>query len=887
MAPLPEVASTLGQERDFHHPYQPYDIQKRFMSALYDCIKEGKVGIFESPTGTGKSLSLICGSLTWLRDHQRKAFEEGLLAETADDDEPEWIVEHAREQKRQAALRERADLEARLAKIRAKEKRLKERYENGEPTHKKQKQRTATSAFVSEDDEARFTLDDYESDDNADRKSDATTNADYGLSAETQALMSKLGMPTAGASTEDTEAMDKLKIFYCSRTHSQLTQFAGELNRVKMPPALTMESHEQVSSGPAAQVHLEEGFKHLTLGSRKNLCINQKVNKLTSATAINERCLELQQPKTPAHDRCPFLPRKESEAVVNDFRDHALAKIRDIEDLGKSAREALGLSLKGHVIIIDEAHNVMDAITGIYSISVSHSQLQRARAQLGIYLQKFRNRLKGKNRVYVTQIVRLLDSLTSYLQTKASVAKDLEGIVQPGDLMSGKGVDQINLYKLMRYLRESKLARKVDGYIVYAEQQNKSADAEHHPGTNRAASHEKTVPVLTHIQGFLAALMNPSAEGRFFYSRSGEDGSLWLKYMLLDPTHHFREIVEQARAVILAGGTMSPMSDYEQHLFSYLPSSRITTLSCGHVIPASSLFASAVEQGPSGVVFDFTFEKRSSEKMIVDLGLAILSFVQKIPDGVVIFFPGYAYLGTCIAVWKRVAPPSTATKHGKTLYEALTSIKPIFHESPNSASHSPSTTSSSSNSNRSSEIQAKADSLLTAYSSAVTSPVTLGRGALLLAVIGGSLSEGINFSDALGRGVMVVGLPFPNPHSAEWKARMQYIANKPSGPAGGTKVSGKEAAKDFYENTCMRAVNQCIGRAIRHKDDYASILLIDRRYTMERIQAKLPGWIKESLVKGGGVGEVSGGLRKFFEGGSGSEVRISGEDAWIHEHIAV
>ncbi|EON69697.1 hypothetical protein W97_08957 [Coniosporium apollinis CBS 100218] len=904
MAPLPEVASTVSQERDFHHPYQPYDIQKRFMSALYDCIEEGKVGIFESPTGTvrlfsrftyphfkergpsgsqpngqahiqGKSLSLICGSLTWLRDHQRKAFEEDLLAETADDGEPEWIIEHAREQKRQAASRERADLEARLAKIRAKEKRLKERYENGEPTRKKQ--RTATSAFVSEDDQARFTLEDYESDDHANRKADAATNADHGLSAETQALMSKLGMPTAGASTEDTEAMDELKIFYCSRTHSQLTQFAGELNRVKMPPALTMESHEQLSCGPAAQVHLEEGFKHLTLGSRKNLCINQKVNKLTSATAINERCLELQQPKTPAHDRCPYLPRKETEAVVNDFRDHALAKIRDIEDLGvlgkrldicpyyasrsavkpceivtlpyplllqKSARESLGLSLKGHVIIIDEAHNVMDAITGIYSISVSHSQLQRARAQLGIYLQKFRNRLKGKNRVYVTQIVRLLDSLTSYLQTKASVAKDLEGIIQPGDLMGGKGVDQINLYKLMRYLQESKLARKVDGYIVYAEQQNKSADAEHHPGTKKTATHEKTVPVLTHVQGFLAALMNPSAEGRFFYSRLGEDGSLWLKYMLLDPTHHFREIVEQARAVILAGGTMSPMSDYEQHLFSYLPPSRITTLSCGHVIPASSLFASAVEQGPSGVVFDFTFEKRSSEKMIVDLGLAVLSFIQNIPDGVVIFFPGYAYLGTCIAVWKRAAPPSTVMKYGKTLYEALIAIKPIFYESPNSAT----------------------DSLLTAYSSAVTSPVTPGRGALLLAVIGGSLSEGINFSDALGRGVMVIGLPFPNPHSAEWKARMEYIANKPPGPTGGTKVNGKEAARDFYENTCIRAVNQCIGRAIRHKEDYASILLIDRRYAMDRIQAKLPGWIKESLVQAGGVSEVSSGLRKFFKG---------------------
>jgi len=65
---------------NFHHPYQPYDIQKDFMVDLYDCIEQGKVGIFESPTGTGKSLSLICGSLTWLRDNKRAAFEEHIAA---------------------------------------------------------------------------------------------------------------------------------------------------------------------------------------------------------------------------------------------------------------------------------------------------------------------------------------------------------------------------------------------------------------------------------------------------------------------------------------------------------------------------------------------------------------------------------------------------------------------------------------------------------------------------------------------------------------------------------------------------------------------------------------------------------------------------------------
>ena len=36
---------------DFHHPFQPYEIQKDFMSSLYMCIERGMVGIFESPTG--------------------------------------------------------------------------------------------------------------------------------------------------------------------------------------------------------------------------------------------------------------------------------------------------------------------------------------------------------------------------------------------------------------------------------------------------------------------------------------------------------------------------------------------------------------------------------------------------------------------------------------------------------------------------------------------------------------------------------------------------------------------------------------------------------------------------------------------------------------------
>ena len=53
----------------FPFPFQPYSIQDQFMRALYSVVENRKIGIFESPTGTGKTLSLMCSALKWLSDH--------------------------------------------------------------------------------------------------------------------------------------------------------------------------------------------------------------------------------------------------------------------------------------------------------------------------------------------------------------------------------------------------------------------------------------------------------------------------------------------------------------------------------------------------------------------------------------------------------------------------------------------------------------------------------------------------------------------------------------------------------------------------------------------------------------------------------------------------
>lgn len=113
----------------------------------------------------------------------------------------------------------------------------------------------------------------------------------------------------------------------------------------------------------------------------------------------------------------------------------------------------------------------------------------------------------------------------------------------------------------------------------------------------------------------------------------------------------------------------------------------------------------------------------------------------------------------------------------------------------------------------------------------------------------------MNFSDDLGRCVIVVGLPFPNKTSPELIEKMSYI-NKNLNPSAGS---------EYYENLCMKAVNQSIGRAIRHIGDYATVLLLDSRYHRQNIIQKLPDWIRNHLEVEKTYGKVHGEIAKFFK----------------------
>lgn len=70
---------------------------------------------------------------------------------------------------------------------------------------------------------------------------------------------------------------------------------------------------------------------------------------------------------------------------------------------------------------------------------------------------------------------------------------------------------------------------------------------------------------LQPIMDFLQCLTNKELDGRIVVD--SQDKNVALKYILFNPADCFSPLVAQARSIILAGGTMSPLRDFADQVF--------------------------------------------------------------------------------------------------------------------------------------------------------------------------------------------------------------------------------------------------------------------------------------------------------------------------------
>ena len=136
------------------------------------------------------------------------------------------------------------------------------------------------------------------------------------------------------------------------------------------------------------------------------------------------------------------------------------------------------------------------------------------------------------------------------------------------------------------------------------------------------------------------------------------------------------------------------------------------------------------------------------------------------------------------------------------------------------------------------------------------------EGAVFFAVFGGKLSEGIDFTDNMARLVVCVGIPFAAIKTPEIEAKKEYLTKMfQESPHDRFRMSFSE----WYVLTAIRTMSQALGRIIRHKSDFGSILLIDMRMIESRHLGLVSSWIKNQVVAESDANKAIMDMHAFLE----------------------
>lgn len=279
-------------------------------------------------------------------------------------------------------------------------------------------------------------------------------------------------------------------------------------------------------------------------------------------------------------------------------------------------------------------------------------------------------------------------------------------------------------------------------------------------------------------------------------------------------------LLQGVRSVIIASGTLSPLNSFATEMGLEFPNRLENT----HVISPSQIYVGVVPKGPNNHVLSSIYNLRDSREYILDLGNTIANLARIVPDGLLVFFTSYNALLKSTKEWQ------TPNGLGQTIWDRIIREKQIFIEPKNKLDFT---------------------SAIQAYEKAISANK---GGAVFFAVCRGKASEGIDFSDKKARAVVICGIPYPFSRDAKVMLKRKILEDERNG-----------AGQEWYTQQAARAVNQAIGRVIRHCKDFGAILLCDERFTQPHVVKQLPVWVRPFVNPEKLFGKTQSNLVTFFK----------------------
>ncbi|TBU32464.1 DNA repair helicase [Dichomitus squalens] len=642
----------------------------------------------------------------------------------------------------------------------------------------------------------------------------------------------------------------KRKLIYCSRTVPEIEKALSELQRLMDYRRDCAETDEQREK--------EKNFYGIGLTSRKNLCIHPEVSKEKKGKVVDARCRDLTNSAVCTKGRenpgsvelcdwhenlgklepgnlippgiwtladvlqhgrenkiCPyFLVRRMMPFVdVIIYSFHYLLDPKVAEQVSKELT-------KDAIVVFDEAHNIDNVCIESLSIDLTRPMLDsaaRSVVKLGDKIDEIKK----------TDASRLQDEYAKLVEGLQEASNDEDAFVSnpvlPEDLLKEAIPGNIRkaehfvafLKRFVEYLKTRMRVLHVVAEtplsflqhlkdITYIERRPLRFCAERLQSLVRTlelsrldelSSLQKVASfatlVATYEKGFLL-ILEP------FETDNATVPNPIFHLTCLDPSIAIKPVFERFSSVVITSGTLSPLDMYPKML-QFTP---VVQETYSMTLTRNSFLPLVITRGSDQVAISSRFEVRNDPAVVRNFGSILIEYSKIVPDGIVAFFPSYLYMESIVAAWNDMGILNEVWKH-----------KLIFVETPDANETS---------------------IALENYRRACDN----GRGAVLLSVARGKVSEGIDFDHNYGRAVIMFGVPYQYTESRILKARLEYLRD-----------AYRIRESEFLGFDAMRNAAQCVGRVLRGKTDWGLMVFADKRFARADKRAKLPRWINQYITE--------------------------------------